>query len=114
MTAPVRFRGVAGTIAGRVTIPVRVPGDLVAKAERIAQRTGEDRAVVLGDLVASVLPDALAEAARELLAPHLSPDAERPGLSSRADSHTLTAHTVEPEFTGSDLDHEDVPSGTAP
>ncbi len=86
MSAPVRFRGVFETVPGRATLRVQVPADLLAEAERIANELGEDRAVVLGDLVASALPAALAEAAddlvgapaRERLAGCLPPDAATP------------------------------------
>ncbi len=121
MTRPARFAGVLATVAGRVTVPVRVPPDLLAEAERIAAQLGEDRAVVLGDLVASALPEALAEVAddlvgapaRERLAGRLPLDAERPRLTAGACSHTLTDATVGPDVTGFGLDHEDEPGGDA-
>ena len=120
MSAPARFRGVFDTVPGRATINVRVPLDLLGEAERIAHELGVDRAVVLGDLVASALPAALAEAAddlvgapaRERLAGCLLPDAERPRAIPGACSDFLTiATTVEPDVTGSDLDDEGAPGG---
>ena len=59
--------GLLGTFPGRVTVRVRVPDDLLDEADRRAEGAGVDRAFLLGDLVASALPDALAEAARDLL-----------------------------------------------
>lgn len=87
MSASVRYRGVFETVPGRATLRVQVPADLLAEAERIANELGVDRAVVLGDLVASALPGALAEAAddlvgvpaRDRLAGRPLPDAQRPG-----------------------------------
>lgn len=120
MIASVRYRGVFETVPGRATLRVQVPADLLAEAERIANELGVDRAVVLGDLVASALPGALAEAADDLvgvpargrLAGCLLPDAERPRGLPGACSDTLTiATTVEPDVTGSDLDHEGAPGG---
>jgi hypothetical protein len=52
---------------GRRTISVPIPRDLLDAADRIAADRGLDRALVLGDLVAAELPNALADAARELL-----------------------------------------------
>jgi hypothetical protein len=46
---------------------VQVPDDLLAEADRIAASLGVDRAIVLGDLVAAALPEALAEAAEDLV-----------------------------------------------
>jgi hypothetical protein len=46
---------------------VRVPSDLLVEADRIAAQLGEDRAVVLGDLVAAAIPGALADAAEDLV-----------------------------------------------
>lgn len=118
MTAPARWRGIAGTVPGRVTWPVRVPLDLLVEAQRIADRHDVDRAVVLGDLAASAVPGALAEAAEDLVgAPARErlagrrPYAERPRLTTGACSHTLTDATVEPHSTGFDLDREDAPGG---
>lgn len=122
MTAPVPFRGVAGTVPGRLTVPVRVPDDLLAEAERIAQRTGEDRAVVLGDLVASALPAALAEAAddfvaapaRERLAGHLPHDAVAPLPEGRDATDTfLTGCTVVPRVAPSGDPERGLPGGLA-
>ncbi len=67
MSAALRFSGVVATVPGRITVPVRVPPDILAEAERIAGQLGEDRSVVLGDLVAAALPEALAEAADDLV-----------------------------------------------
>lgn len=86
MSVPVAFRGVLDTVPGRVTLRVPVPRDVLGEAEGLAERLGVDRAVVLGDLVASAIPDALAEAAdelvgapaRERLAAIPSPDAATP------------------------------------
>lgn len=78
MSAPVRFRGVLATVPGRTSVPVRVPPELLAEAEMIAAQLGEDRAVVLGDLVAAALPGALAEAADGLIG---APARERLSLS---------------------------------
>ncbi len=101
-----RYRGVLDTVPGRVTVRVRVPSDLLARAERIAEERQVDTAVALGDLVAQELPDALAEAARECLAQHLHPDATMPPASTDGIVPTLTSATVEPHFTR--LDHDSV------
>ena len=60
---------------GRVTLGVVLPDDLLRQVERLATERGVDRAMLLGDLVAEALPDALAEVARDLLD---SPNAETP------------------------------------
>lgn len=65
-----RRGGVLGSFDGRVTVRVPIPGDLLAEVDRIASASGVDRAVLLGDLVAQALPEGLAEAARDVLAPH--------------------------------------------
>lgn len=85
------------TFPGRITIPVRVPDELVAEAERIAELVGKDRAIVLGDLVASVLPDALAEAARDLLAFNAAGPGPSPGSAcDHAPTISPTASVVAP------------------
>lgn len=48
---------------GRIRLRVDLPPDVVADAERIVSATGLDRETVLGDLAATALPAALAEAA---------------------------------------------------
>ena len=122
MSAALRFSGVVATVPGRITVPVRVPPDILAEAERIAGQLGEDRSVVLGDLVAAALPEALAEAAddlvgapaRERLAGSISSsDAKRPRLTAGACSDNLTATTVTPDPTGCGLDNEDASGGIA-
>jgi hypothetical protein len=77
-----RFAGVTRTIPGRLSWPVRMPDDLLTEVDRLAAERGIDRAIVLGDLVASVLPDALAEAAREVLF-----DAETPPAGGLGGAH---------------------------
>ena len=68
----------------RRTILVRIPRDLLDAADHVAADRGVDRAIVLGDLVASELPDALAEAARALLGDEREDAAlVRPELSDR-------------------------------
>jgi hypothetical protein len=69
-------RGTLGLFPGRLTVRVLLPDDLRDKADRLASGVGVDRAIVLGDLVASVLPSALAEAARDVLGD--TPEAARP------------------------------------
>jgi hypothetical protein len=53
---------------GRVRLRVDLPPDAVADAERIVSATGLDRETVLGDLAATALPAALAEAADDSVA----------------------------------------------
>ena len=101
-----RYKGVLNTVPGRVTVRVRVPSDLLARAERIAEERQVDTAVALGDLVAQELPDALADAARERLTLHSHSDATVPPASTDGTVPTLTGTTVEPHFTR--LDHDSV------
>jgi len=61
-----------------MTLRVPVPTDLLDEAERRARILGIDSAIILGDLVADALPDALAEAARQVLASQQPPDAATP------------------------------------
>jgi hypothetical protein len=101
----IRYRGVLDTVPGRVTLRVRVPDELLAEADRIAHQRGVDRAIVLGDLVAAALPDALADAARELLASFVSLNAATgPGCSPDPATNALTYAKVGPYCTGTDRD----------
>jgi hypothetical protein len=121
VNATLHFHGVAATLPGRTTVPVRVPADLLAEAERIADQLGVDRAVVLGDLVASALPAALAEAADDLvgapararLAGLLPLDAATPLPSGKGATSISTGCTVAAILPGDDLDNEDAPGGDA-
>jgi hypothetical protein len=54
-------------VRGRLVERVKLPADLVDALEAEAGRQGKPPEVLAGDLVASVLPDALAEAARAAL-----------------------------------------------
>jgi hypothetical protein len=89
-----QYRGVLDTVPGRVTVRVRIPSGLLARAERIATEREVDVAIVLGDLVAQELPDALAEAARERLAPHLPPEKEEvpPAVTEGTSSEGFQNH----------------------
>jgi hypothetical protein len=80
---------------GRLTVRVLVPDDLLAEAQRLAAERGLDLAIVLGDLAAEALPDALAEAARHRLASR--PPAETAPESSPAPSITSST-TPSPKF----------------
>ena len=70
------------TADGRLVEPVRLPSELAGALAREAQRRGQSLGRVAGDLIAEVLPDALAEAARDLLTPHLPADERNPGALS--------------------------------
>lgn len=73
-------RGALGAYPGRLTLQVPISLDLLAEADRIAAERGEDRAIVLGDLVAAALPDALAEvAADRLRSTAIAPRGATPG-----------------------------------
>ena len=52
---------------GRLTVNVRIPSELLDLVEQLAARCGAEPAVLLGDLVADELPEALADSARQLL-----------------------------------------------
>jgi hypothetical protein len=64
----------------RVTLRVRIPADLLAQVDR-NNTGGDEQAVVLGNLVAEALPDALAEVAREILSESRRDTNDRPGAS---------------------------------
>jgi hypothetical protein len=75
--------GVLDDYSGRTTVRAPLPFELLAEADLLAEERGADRAVILGDLVAAALPDALADAARDLLC--RTYDAETaPGLPGTA------------------------------
>jgi hypothetical protein len=80
-----RYRGLLHTHPGRITLRVRIPADILRAAERLAAERQTDRDIVLGDLVAHELPDALAEAARERLtrSAHQGKKNDDPGTSPR-------------------------------
>jgi len=81
--------GVLDAHPGRVTVRVaRPPADLLDTVDLLAKERGADRAVILGDLVAAALPDALAEAARDLLA-HAYNAETAPGLPDADPRPTL-------------------------
>jgi hypothetical protein len=61
----------------RRTVRVRIPRALLDLADQLAEEREIDRALLLGDLVAFALPDALADAARALLQHPASGDADR-------------------------------------
>ncbi len=65
---------------GRFIELLRVPAALASAVEAEARRRGGDVATVAGDLIAEVLPDALADAARDLLS---FPDAAAPLAAAR-------------------------------
>lgn len=106
-----RRHGVLDAFPGRVTVRYHVPDELLVEAERIAAERGVDRAVALGDLVAEVLPDALAEAARDVLAPEVPSDAVMP--PALTDGITSNPKVPQPQVTPSiapgDLHAEDAP-----
>ncbi len=81
------------TLDGRLVAPVMLPLDLAESLAAEARRTGRPVGRVAGDLVAAVLPDALAEAARGLLLPS---DAQRPGelTPDRASEPSQNATTI--------------------
>lgn len=69
---------------GRLPLGADLPVDVLRRAEQIAQESGVELAVVLGDLAAMALPDlltemaegAVAEGARRRLAQYLPPNAK--------------------------------------
>jgi len=95
------------TADGRLVGPVRVPPELFAAVEAEAARRGVSVGRCAGDLIAEVLPEALAETTRELLTRH----AATPPLGGAA--NTLTSTQVVPMLPRATLDHEDAHGGTA-
>jgi hypothetical protein len=76
---------------------VVIPTDLLAEADRIAGERGEDRAVVLGDLAAQALPEALADAAADRLAPHTTtPRGSYPEAPTHSLSNVKVAFSLPP------------------
>jgi predicted transcriptional regulator len=102
-----------GEFEGRTTLRCRVPDDLLAEVDALAERLHRHPSEVMGDLVASVLPEALAEAVDTLLA---GPARKRlvPALPSNAtvSPELPTGDTSSRSQTSHDLD--DIPSITAP
>lgn len=85
---------VLGAFPGRVTLGVRVPPAILAEAEDIAAKRGVAVALVLGDLAASVLPDALADAAREILSPETTNPRPESGAVSGLSSQTIAVLSI--------------------
>jgi hypothetical protein len=103
-------KGVLGSFPGRTTVRVPVPSHFLDEAERIAEEFGVDPAVVLGDLVAQQLPEALAESAREVLRLQSRSDTETPptpaeGVSGPTSPQDQAALSLPGE--GSELDPVD-------
>ena len=77
---------------GRLLVRVTLPADVVERADEMAQASDHDRADILGDLVASQLPEVLSEAAAELLGsqsvtpPALTRGATRPTGEDQVDT----------------------------
>ena len=99
---------------GRVTVRYRLPGKLVDEVDCRASAVGVDRAVLLGDLLAAALPEALAEAARERLCLKLPLDAATPPAGTDGVDHlnaltTQATHIVPP----GDLINEDISGGSS-
>jgi hypothetical protein len=76
---------------GRLTVRVPVPVGLLIDAQRLAEERGVDVAIVLGDLAAAALPDALADAARDLL----QPSATTPSALAEGVTRPSLLHAVE-------------------
>lgn len=103
-----------------VPITVTVPQPLAAAIDGEAHRRLVRRGDVIRDCLLQVWPAYVATVLADDLRPILDaevagddspPDAERPRLTTGACSDTLTDATVEPDVTGSGLDHEDAPGG---
>ncbi len=69
-----------GSYPRRVTLRVRIPADLLAQVDQ-NNTDGAELPIVLGNLVAEALPDALAEVAREVLSESCTDVCNRPGAS---------------------------------
>jgi len=93
------------TSEGRLVGSLRVPPELFAAIEAEAVRRGVSVGRCAGDLVAEVLPEALAETARELLSRHA---ATPPGLPRGVTDNLTDTTPVAPKHSPGDLDHEDV------
>jgi uncharacterized protein YejL (UPF0352 family) len=83
--------GTLGSYPRRVTLRVRIPADLLAQVDR-HNTDGAEQAIVLGNLVAEVLPDALAEVAREVLHESYPDTRDRPGASIPGPIQRSRAH----------------------
>ncbi|MBF6558170.1 MAG: hypothetical protein IVW52_18855 [Acidimicrobiales bacterium] len=74
---------------GRLLVRVTLPTDVVERADEMAQASDHDRADLLGDLVASQLPEVLSEAATELLTQHEVEPPALPGGATKSDEIEL-------------------------
>jgi len=98
------------TADGRLVGPVRVPPDLFAAIEAEAARRGVSVGRCAGDLIAEVLPDALAETARELLCQHATTS---PGLPGDVVAISTDPPSVAPSLPRATLESEDAHGASA-
>ena len=102
-----RRGGLFDAFPGRLTVRVLVPVDLLDETDQQAAARGVDRAVMLGDLVAQALPDALAEAARDLLTRNAEAPVLAEGAGNQENEGPEAHHLRAARYHRSATDHDE-------